>query len=154
MPVAGAVATSSDRSGKPGMSHVQEFDLSNEEAVTQGCPVFSVSLPLRVTNVVSKAHLNCKLDLNDVEQKLPMAQYIPRQFSGLLLRILQPVKAHCQIYSNGKITINGGESLRQNRALAKRFTDQLISVGYNCDLSDYTVVNIVCSVDLHRKLPL
>ena len=113
------------------MSHVQEFDLNNEEAVTQGYPVFSLGPTLRVTNVISKAHLDCKLDLNDVEQKLPMAQYIPRRFSGLLLRILQPVKAHCQIYSNGKITINGGKSLRQNRALAKRFTDQLISVRYN-----------------------
>ena len=125
------MATSSDRSGKPGMSHVQEFDLSNEEAVTQGCPIFSVGPTLRVTNVVSKAHLNCKLDLNDVEQKLPMAQYIPRWFSGLLLRILQPVKFHCQLHSNGKITVNGGENLRQNRTLAKRFTDQLINVRYN-----------------------
>ena len=150
----GAVVTSSDQSGKPGMSHVREFDLIDEEAVTQGRPVCSVDPKLRVTNVISKAHLNCKLDLSDVEQKLPMAQYIPRRFSGLLLRILQPVKAHCQIYSNGKITVNGGKSLRQNRALAKRFTDQLINVGYSCNLTDYTVVNIVCSVNLHRDLPL
>ena len=154
MSAARAVAPPSHQSGGPGVSRVPESDVTKQDHAPESCHVGAVGSQLRITNIISKGHLNCKLDLNDVERKLPMAQYIPRRFSGLLLRILQPIKAHCQLYSNGKITINGGKSIRQNQALAKKFTDQLINAGYGCILSDFVVVNMVCSVDIQRKLPL
>ena len=154
MSAAGAVAPQSLQSGGPGVSHVSESDVTEQDHAPESRHIRTVGSQLRITNIISKGLLNCKLDLNEVERKLPMAQYIPRRFSGLLLRVLQPIKAHCQLYSNGKMTINGGESIRQNQALAKKFTDQLINAGYACTLSDFVVVNMVCTVDIQRKLPL
>ena len=154
MSAARAVAPPSHQPGEPGVSQVPESDVTEGDHATESRHVCTVGSQLRITNIISKGLLNCKLDLNDVERKLPMAQYIPRRFSGLLLRVLQPIKAHCQLYSNGKITVNGGESIRQNQALAKKFIDQLINAGYACNLSDFVVVNMVCSVDIQRRLPL
>ena len=154
MSAARALAPTSHQSGGPGLSQVLESDVTERDHAPEGRHVRTVGSQLRITNIISKGLLNCKLDLNDVERKLPMAQYIPRRFSGLLLRVLQPIKAHCQLYSNGKITINGGRRIRQNQALARKFTDQLINAGYACTLSDFVVVNMVCSVDIQRKLPL
>ncbi|XP_055351664.1 TATA-box-binding protein-like [Paramacrobiotus metropolitanus] len=97
----------------------------------------------KITNVVAIADLNTILDLKRIEEHLPMAQYIPQKFSGLLLRILSPYKAHCQLYQNGKITVNGARSEPDARELVQRFAKILASVGFTCTVTNYRVVNIV-----------
>lgn len=129
---------------RPSQAAQDNFDESSD--------LLPVDSPLRITNVIAKASVNCELNLQKVEEELPMAQYIPHRFSGLLLRLFHPVKAHCQLYKNGKITINGGTTPHMNYALAKRFTNQLIKIGYVCSLVDYDVVNVVCSVNLQRTI--
>ena len=109
---------------------------------------------VRITNVVATAQLGCCLDLASVEAKLPLAQYLPLRFSGLLLRQLKPYKAHCQLYKNGKITVNGAKSIPEAEALVERFTAQLRSISYVCDISNFEVVNIVASSDFHKPLAL
>jgi TATA-box binding protein (TBP) (component of TFIID and TFIIIB) len=108
----------------------------------------------KITNIVATACLNCKLSLPDIESKLPMAQYMPGRFSGLLVRVLKPYKAHCQLYSNGKITVNGAKCQASALALVHRFADALIHVGYDCNVSDFKIVNVVGSFDFGRFLRL
>ncbi len=83
-----------------------------------------------------------------------MAQYLPQRFSGLLLRILEPFKAHCQLYENGKITVNGAKSIHDARKLARRFGRMLTRIGYAITLTDFKVVNIVGNVHLNRSVNL
>ncbi len=109
---------------------------------------------VRVTNVVATAELGCTLDLQQLETKLPMALYTPKKFSGLLVRMLHPVKAHCQIYTNGKITINGGTSACQSRALAQMFVNQVRRCGFDVSLSQFRIVNMIGSLDFERFLSL
>ena len=109
---------------------------------------------VRITNVVATAQVGCCLDLTSVEAKLPLAQYLPLRFSGLLLRQLKPFKAHCQLYKNGKITVNGAKTVQGAESLVERFTAQLRSIGYVCHISDFKVVNIVASIDFHKPLSL
>ena len=108
----------------------------------------------RITNIVATVDLNCTLNLPDIEQKLPMAQYLPRQFAGLLLRIFVPEKAHCQLYGNGKITINGGTTLDESRIFLKHFAQMLQDIGYHCVPTNFRTVNVVGSCDFGKKLDL
>ena len=108
----------------------------------------------RITNIVATADLNCTLNLPDIEQKLPMAQYLPRQFAGLLLRIFAPKKAHCQLYSNGKITLNGGTTLDESRILLTHFAQMLQDIGYLCVPTNFRTVNVVGSCDFGKRLDL
>lgn len=85
------------------------------------------------------------MDLKHLEERLPLTQYLPHRFSALLIRILQPYKAHCQVYRNGKITVNGARSIRAARALSRRFCAMIQGVGYSTTLSDFKVVNVVAS---------
>lgn len=71
----------------------------------------------RITNVIVTANLNCKLCLEDIHQKVPMVQYFSQKFSGLVIRTIQSFKAICQIYENGKVTVNGGKSVKQPKML-------------------------------------
>ena len=75
----------------------------------------------RVTNVVATAELGCQLKLTNILTRLPSSEYNPQKFSGLLIRITQPSKAHCQLYVNGKITVNGGKSETDAYQLAEHF---------------------------------
>ena len=107
-----------------------------------------------IKNVVATAHLNVALDLHKLEAALPMALYLPHRFSGLLVRILSPQKAHVQIYSNGKMTVNGGRSVRDAFRLACRFATMVRQQGYLIRLTDFKVVNFVGCFDMQRRLPL
>jgi transcription initiation factor TFIID TATA-box-binding protein len=108
----------------------------------------------RVTNIVATANLNCLLDLSAIEAQVPMALYIPQKFSGLLVRIFTPFKAHCQLYRNGKITVNGGKSEEDSKALLDHFVAVLKVLNYGCTVSDYKIVNVVGSCDFGRVLDL
>ena len=109
---------------------------------------------VRVTNVVATAQLGCDLDLCHLERTLPMALYTPKRFSALLIRIVHPSKAHCQVYRNGKMTINGGKTLEEARHLANVFTGMIKKAGYPAVLASYTIVNLIGSLDMGRPLHL
>ena len=98
---------------------------------------------VRITNIVATASLGCVLDLKHLEQQIPLTQYLPHRFSGLLIRILQPYKAHCQVYQNGKIMINGASSVRAARASSRKFCQMIRNAGYNTELSAFKIVNVV-----------
>jgi len=107
-----------------------------------------------IKNVVATAHLNCTLPLQMLEQKLPLAFYNPKEFSGLLLRMFPPIRAHCQIYANGKITINGGDSIATSKQYAQKFCGMINECGFDTSIENYRVVNIVASLDYSRRLNL
>jgi transcription initiation factor TFIID TATA-box-binding protein len=107
-----------------------------------------------ITNIVATAYLNCPLDLQKINDTLPLSQYLPKRFSGLLLRTFQPYKAHCQLYKNGKMTVNGAKSVRAAKALARRFSRKLCRVGFPCSVSDFKVVNVVATCNFGKRLDL
>ena len=109
---------------------------------------------VRVTNIVATAHLGCDLDLKHLEQQIPLAQYLPHRFSALLIRILQPHKAHCQVYRNGKITINGARSVRAARALSRKFCEMIRNAGYSTELSAFKIVNVVACCEIKSVIPI
>ena len=110
---------------------------------------------VRITNVVATAHVSCQLNLNQLEKDLSLALYLPERFSGLLVRTLLPSKAHCQMYSNGKITVNGGKSIKESQKLCGIFCQRLRKCGYpQARICSYKVVNLVGSMDLQRTLTL
>ena len=108
----------------------------------------------QIRNIVATYHLGCQLDLNDIEAKVPLTLYTPKLFSGLLLRVLQPYKAHCQLYKNGKMTVNGARTLRSARRLARRFCSLLCDIGYPAVISDFKVVNMVACCNFGHRLRL
>ena len=107
-----------------------------------------------IKNVVATATMNCNLDLNDIYRRAFQVDYDPIKFSALLIRRFQPFRSHCQCYSNGKVTINGGKSIRESKRLLKRYRNILRTLGYNAVATNYKVVNIIASADLERTINL
>ena len=109
---------------------------------------------VRVTNVIATADLGCTIQLGELERKNGMAFYDPKRFSGLIIRRLAPVKAHCQVYSNGKVTVNGGTSVAQSLALTKLFALDIQVCGFPVSLSKFTVANVIGSLDMGHGLKI
>ena len=108
----------------------------------------------RITNIVATANLNCHFDLPNIESKVPMGLYVPKRFSALLIRTFIPFKGHCQLYANGKITVNGGKTEEDSRKLLDYYVDAFSALGYEPAVNGYKVVNVVGSCDFGRRLDL
>ena len=108
-----------------------------------------------IKNVVATAELGCELDLEYLNTCDIMVHYDARKFSGLLIRKLKPVKCHCQVYRNGKITVNGGKSTKQAKMLANMFCNLIKKQGFkNARISNFKVVNVIASLDLGFKVKM
>jgi len=108
----------------------------------------------KITNIVATAHVSCDLVLTELQTRMPAATYNPRNFSGLLIRTEETHKAHCQIYANGKITINGGRSLDEAGRICELFCERMKLCGYPVIMKDYKIVNIIATLDMGRRLDL
>lgn len=103
----------------------------------------------QIKNVVATAELGCPVNLDHLSSCNIMAHYVPQKFSGLLIRKLKPFKSHCQVYRNGKITVNGARSTEQAQILANMYCDLIKKQGYkNAEVKNFKVVNIVASLNL------
>jgi transcription initiation factor TFIID TATA-box-binding protein len=99
-----------------------------------------------ITNIVATAKLNTDFDLERVSVEDDMSSYNPTKFSALLMRRLSPFKSHCQLYRNGKITVNGARTTRQARALCRMYCRILRRLGFaSATVTDFKIVNIVAS---------
>jgi TATA-box binding protein (TBP) (component of TFIID and TFIIIB) len=110
----------------------------------------------RICNVVAVGEFGCHLDLNTIAGCREICvDYRPRVFSGLLIRTQQPRKSHCQLYCNGKFTVNGATSEEDAKDLSDFYCQLVRQLGYKTAVvKNFKIVNIVASVDFGRQIDL
>ncbi|GAV01657.1 hypothetical protein RvY_12335 [Ramazzottius varieornatus] len=105
-----------------------------------------------IRNIVATCTLGCSLNLEHIEDNVPLTLHTPKLFFGLILCVLHPYKADCHLYRNGKMTVNGGCTLRSSKSLARRFCSLLRDIGYqDAQVTDYKVVNMVACCNYAGK---
>jgi len=67
------------------------------------------SLP-KLQNLVSTANLNCNLDLKDIAFKCRNAEFNPKRFAAVIMRMKQPTRTTALIFKTGKMVITGAKS--------------------------------------------
>lgn len=110
--------------------------------------------PYRITNIVATARLNCQLNLGHLARCYLGTRYNPSKFSGLLVHTMSPMNAHYRLYTNGKMTINGGKCIDDVHLLAETFSHELQMLGYTCHVTELVVVNMVATWDVQHRLRL
>lgn len=71
-------------------------------------------------NIVSTASLDCKLNLGAIVQNARNAEYNPRRFGAVIMRIREP-KTTALIFSSGKIVCTGAKTEDDSRIAARKF---------------------------------
>jgi len=105
-----------------------------------------------IQNVVSTINLGTRLDLKQIAMSARNAEYNPKRFAAVIMRIREP-KTTALIFSSGKLVVTGAKSEDMAKLAARRYARIVQKLGYSqVKFTEFKVQNIVASCDV--KFPL
>lgn len=107
----------------------------------------------KLQNVVATCSLGCALDLKRIAQHARNAEYNPKRFAAVIMRIRDP-KTTALIFSSGKMVCTGAKSEQESRLASRKFAKIVMKIGYSVTFQDFKIQNIVgsCDVMFHIRL--
>jgi len=107
-----------------------------------------------IQNVVCTVNLGVQLDLKRIALKARNAEYNPRRFAAVIMRIRDP-KTTALIFSSGKMVITGAKSEEAARTSCRKYTRIIQRLGYGyAKFLEFKIQNIVASCDIHFPVRL
>ncbi|PIA55327.1 hypothetical protein AQUCO_00800219v1 [Aquilegia coerulea] len=104
-----------------------------------------------IVNIVSTVNLACKLDLNAIAQKACNAEYNPKRFDAVIMRIREP-KTTALIFATGKMVCTGAKTEQDSKLAARKYARIIQKLGFPAKFKDFKIQNIVGSCDM--KFPI
>ncbi|GAB2209754.1 hypothetical protein Droror1_Dr00026977 [Drosera rotundifolia] len=102
-------------------------------------------------NIVSTVNLDCKLDLKSIALQARNAEYNPKRFAAVIMRIREP-KTTALIFASGKMVCTGAKSEQQSKLAARKYARIIQKLGFPAKFKDFKIQNIVGSCDV--KFPI
>lgn len=118
--------------------------------VTPMTPADSSILP-QLQNIVSTVNLSCKLDLKVIALQARNAEYNPKRFAAVIMRIREP-RTTALIFSSGKMVCTGAKSEDDSRLAARKYARIIQKLGFHAKFLDFKIQNMVGSCDV--KFPI
>uniref|UniRef100_A0A0A9ZHR4 TATA-box-binding protein n=1 Tax=Lygus hesperus TaxID=30085 RepID=A0A0A9ZHR4_LYGHE len=107
-----------------------------------------------IQNIVATVNVGCPLNLKSIAMQARNAEYNPKRFVAVIMRIRKP-KATALVFQSGKIVITGSKNEYESRLAASKFCRILQRLGYShIRFMDFTIQNIVGSVDVRFPIKL
>jgi transcription initiation factor TFIID TATA-box-binding protein len=91
------------------------------------CTFYNFLLFLR--NIVSTVNLGCKLDLKKIALQARNAEYNPKRFAAVIMRIREP-RTTALIFSSGKMVCTGAKSEDDSRLAARKYARIVQKLGF------------------------
>jgi len=95
-----------------------------------------------VHNVVITTHTNCRLDLAQLARNCPNANYDPRRFAAVIIRLREPYTT-ALLFNTGKVVCTGASSIEAAHIGLSCFINMLRRLGIQTNPAPFTVENIV-----------
>ncbi|XP_073972685.1 TATA binding protein [Rhodnius prolixus] len=105
----------------------------------------------QLQNIVSTVNLGCKLDLKKIALHARNAEYNPKRFAAVIMRIREP-RTTALIFSSGKMVCTGAKSEDDSRLAARKYARIIQKLGFQAKFLDFKVQNMVGSCDV--KFPI
>ncbi|CAK0781405.1 TATA-box-binding protein [Coccomyxa viridis] len=105
----------------------------------------------QLQNIVATVNLGVKLDLKNVALHARNAEFNPKRFSAVIMRIRDP-KTTALMFASGKVVVTGAKSEDDARNAARKYGKIVTKLGYDARFQDFKVQNIVGSTDV--KFPI
>lgn len=123
---------------------------SNATAFTpRGAEVYNLQPSLQ--NIVSTVNLGCQLDLKRIALQARNAEYNPKRFAAVIMRIRNP-RTTALIFGSGKMVCTGAKSEEDSLQAARRYARVIQKLGFQAKFRDFKIQNMVGSVDV--KFPI
>ncbi|XP_068538464.1 TATA box-binding protein-like 2 isoform X3 [Anas acuta] len=104
-------------------------------------------------NIVSTVNLACKLDLKNIALHARNAEYNPKRFAAVIMRIRDP-RTTALIFSSGKMVCTGAKSEEQSRLAARKYARVVQKLGFPAKFLDFKIQNMVGSCDVRFPIRL
>lgn len=106
----------------------------------------------QLQNIVSTVNLGCKLDLKKIALHARNAEYNPKRFAAVIMRIREP-RTTALIFSSGKMVCTGAKSEEDSRLAARKYARIVQKLGFqSAKFLDFKIQNMVGSCDV--KFPI
>eukprot|EP00184_Porphyridium_aerugineum_P006154 CAMPEP_0184698578 /NCGR_PEP_ID=MMETSP0313-20130426/5156_1 /TAXON_ID=2792 /ORGANISM="Porphyridium aerugineum, Strain SAG 1380-2" /LENGTH=232 /DNA_ID=CAMNT_0027157541 /DNA_START=400 /DNA_END=1098 /DNA_ORIENTATION=+ len=107
-----------------------------------------------IQNVVSTTNLSVALDLKEIAMRARNAEYNPKRFAAVVMRIRDP-KTTALIFSSGKIVVTGAKSEDAAKLASRKYARIVQKLGYeSAKFTEFKIQNIVASVDVNFPVRL
>ncbi|KAH8875159.1 TATA-box-binding protein isoform 2 [Schistosoma japonicum] len=127
------------------------------------CTPLTLSTPLQdrdgpipipqLQNIVCTVYLGCKLNLKNIALSARNAEYNPKRFAAVIMRIREP-RTTALIFSSGKMVCTGAKSEEQARLAARKYARIIQRLGFEAHFKEFKIQNMVgsCDVRFHIRL--
>ncbi|KAL2272462.1 hypothetical protein FJTKL_06547 [Diaporthe vaccinii] len=102
-------------------------------------------------NVVVTSDLDCCLDLKTIALHARNAEYNPKRFAAVIMRIREP-KTTALIFASGKMVVTGSKSEDDSKLACRKYARIIQKLGFNTKFTEFKIQNIVGSCDI--KFPI
>ncbi|KAG1412864.1 hypothetical protein G6F58_007799 [Rhizopus delemar] len=102
-------------------------------------------------NIVATVNLDCRLDLKTIALHARNAEYNPKRFAAVIMRIREP-KTTALIFASGKMVVTGAKSEDDSKLAARKYARIIQKLGFQAKFTDFKIQNIVGSCDV--KFPI
>lgn len=102
-------------------------------------------------NIVATVNLGCQLELKKIALYARNAEYNPKRFAAVIIRIREP-KTTALVFGSGKMVCTGAKSEDNARLAARKYARIIQKLGFNARFTQFTIQNIVGSCDV--KFPI
>ena len=109
------------------------------------CPVLQ--------NIVATCNLSVELDLKTIALHARNAEYTPKRFSAVIMRIREP-KTTALIFRSGKMVVTGAKSEDQARNAARKYARIIQKLDFPVRFTDFKIQNMVGSCDVRFPIRL
>jgi len=106
-----------------------------------------------IQNVVSTVQMGCKLDLRSIVRQARNAEYNPRRFAAVIMRIREP-KTTALMFASGKMVCTGAKSEALSQLAAKKYVRVVQKCGMPAEFQEFKVQNMVGSCDVQFPIRL
>ncbi|KAI3639422.1 hypothetical protein MIR68_002550 [Amoeboaphelidium protococcarum] len=104
-------------------------------------------------NIVATVNLDCKLDLKTIALHARNAEYNPKRFAAVIMRIREP-KTTALIFASGKLVVTGARSEDLAKLAARKYARIVQKLGFPAKFIEFKVQNIVASCDIRFPIRL
>ncbi|KAG7381867.1 TATA box-binding protein-like protein 2 [Phytophthora pseudosyringae] len=112
-----------------------------------------LNLQVKIMNVVGTVDLKTPLDLKIIALHARNAEYNPKRFSAVIMRLRDP-KTTALIFGSGKIVITGGTSEESCRLAARKFTRVIQKLNFPAKFTEFKVRNVMGTCDIRFPIRL
>jgi len=137
-------------SGGVGMSEKQNHGISTPAETPAAQTGMSGIVPT-LQNLVATVNLDCRLDLKTIALHARNAEYNPKRFAAVIMRIRDP-KTTALIFASGKMVVTGAKSEDDSKLASRKYARIIQKLGFNAKFTDFKIQNIVGSCDV--KFPI